>query len=451
MNAELASLQRYHQHGDAMAFQALVQAHAGMVFATARRVTRDAARAEEVAQETFLELARSAARITESVGAWLHRVAWRKARDVVRADVTRRHYEEAAGVQHQIHTECEATWEELEPLIDEAIEELPDKLREPLMQHFFFKRSQQELAAMLGVNQSTVSRLLDSGIAELRSRLHGKHAICGGTLAVLLGANATQAAPASLTATLGKLAISGTGASTSSTPTTTVATTLLAMNATKLILTTVAAAALLGAPFMFFLDRPGTGSTKSKAASPPKKPAPTAAVQRVTKPSVPVQTGEPAHYRPPPVSDEVRQEVDAIIRRHKNMSPDQIAQSAELKELWQRYHAVLNRLESTPEFTLAAQERIKMIQSIKGAGNGKLDMDLDMGRPTAENLGEPLIRSWLEAAVSQDPERVQEWVFARLEGAIFEFGVDAGLEKTSEGIKVHGKTAETTAKPDVEE
>src|SRR5688572_29438069 len=90
MNADFTALRRYHLHGDAFAFQELVQAHTGMVFATARRVTRDAARAEDVAQETFLELARNAPRITDSVGAWLHRVAWRKARDVVRADVTRR-------------------------------------------------------------------------------------------------------------------------------------------------------------------------------------------------------------------------------------------------------------------------------------------------------------------------------------------------------------------------
>src|SRR5436190_23354036 len=114
MNADLTSLRSYHRHGDAFAFQKLVQAHAGMVFATARRVTRDAALAEDVVQETFLELARNAARITESVGAWLHRVAWRKARDVMRADATRRRYEEAAAAAAELHTEREATWEELE-------------------------------------------------------------------------------------------------------------------------------------------------------------------------------------------------------------------------------------------------------------------------------------------------------------------------------------------------
>lgn len=96
MQTDLLHLQRYHDSGDAAAFKSLVQHHASMVFATARRVTRDSSLAEDVAQETFLELARKGRAITESVGAWLHRVAWRRACDAVRAEKTRRRYEAAA-------------------------------------------------------------------------------------------------------------------------------------------------------------------------------------------------------------------------------------------------------------------------------------------------------------------------------------------------------------------
>jgi RNA polymerase sigma factor (sigma-70 family) len=450
MNADLASLRRYRQHGDAFAFQELVEAHAGMVFATARRVTRDAARAQDVTQETFLELARNAARITRSVGAWLHRVAWRKARDVVRADVTRRRYEEAAGAQ--LYTARETTWEELEPLIDEAIEQLPENLREPLMQHFFCKRSQQELAAMLGVNQSTVSRLLDSGIAELRSRLRSKHVICGATLAALLSMNSTQAAPVSLTTSLGKLAISGTGtgASASPTPITTITTTLLAMSATKVLFATAAVAALLGAPFLFLAGGPGrTESTRTTATSPARKPGPAAATQPTLKAASHV--GGPTHYRPPPVSAEVRRKVDAIIRRHQHMSTDELTQSPEMREIGKRFYTTLAALESNPEFVMNAQNEIKTIHAIKGAGPGKLEMQLDLGRPTGENLGEPLLRSWLEAIVSDDPGLVEDWVLNRLKGAIFEFGMDPGLERTSEGVSVPKKAPEAIAKPESED
>lgn len=212
MNLDLHLLQCYRERADAFAYRELVATHAGMVFATARRVTRDASLAEDVAQETFLELARNSHAVTESVGAWLHRVAWRRACNAVRDEATRRRYESAAA--EILHEPAEVTWEELEPQIDEALDQLPDKLREPLVEHFLEGRTQQEVAARLGVSQSTVSRALDSGVAELRLRLKNKGVRCGAGLALLLTANATQAAPATLTAALGKLAVSGIGGAT---------------------------------------------------------------------------------------------------------------------------------------------------------------------------------------------------------------------------------------------
>jgi hypothetical protein len=47
MPSDLQQLQRYASSGDAHAFRELVQAHGAMVHATAIRVTRDAAAAQE--------------------------------------------------------------------------------------------------------------------------------------------------------------------------------------------------------------------------------------------------------------------------------------------------------------------------------------------------------------------------------------------------------------------
>ena len=59
METDLHLLSRYHRHGDAEAFRSLVESHAGMVHATASRVTRDTMLAQDVSQETFLALARN--------------------------------------------------------------------------------------------------------------------------------------------------------------------------------------------------------------------------------------------------------------------------------------------------------------------------------------------------------------------------------------------------------
>jgi RNA polymerase sigma factor (sigma-70 family) len=218
MSTDLTLLRRYHEHTDAFAFRAVVEAHAGMVFATARRVTRDAALAEDVAQETFLELARNASAITDSVGAWLHRVARRRACNAVRDAGTRRRYEEEATVVALESDRPEPTWAELEPLIDEVMDGLPDRVREPLVEHFLEGRTQQEVAARLGVSQSTVSRLLDTGIAELRAGLRRKDVMAGASLALVLAANAAVTPPAALVASLGKLAVAGVSAGAAAKP-----------------------------------------------------------------------------------------------------------------------------------------------------------------------------------------------------------------------------------------
>lgn len=101
MDTHLQLLTRYHRHGDAEAFTALVRDHAGMVFATAKRVTGDAALAEDVAQETFLELARSAQGTVKLVAAWLHRVAWRKACNTLRGETRRLRHEQDASADSQ--------------------------------------------------------------------------------------------------------------------------------------------------------------------------------------------------------------------------------------------------------------------------------------------------------------------------------------------------------------
>jgi RNA polymerase sigma factor (sigma-70 family) len=112
-----------------------------MVHATASWVTRDAMLAQDVAQETFLALARSSGSAIQSVGAWLHHVAWQKARDMVRGESRRRNHESAAAEQVN-EPQAAATWDELEPQLDEAIEELPAQAKSVLIARFFERRTQ---------------------------------------------------------------------------------------------------------------------------------------------------------------------------------------------------------------------------------------------------------------------------------------------------------------------
>jgi RNA polymerase sigma factor (sigma-70 family) len=209
MPSDLQHLQRYATTGDAHAFRELVQAHGAMVHATALRVTRDAAAAQDVAQETFLELARKAGGITQSVAAWLHRVSWNRACDVVRRETARKRVEEAMA--ETWHTDREATWPDIEPHVDEALNELPKELREVLVLYFLEGRTQAEVARYLGKNQATVSRAIERGISAMREALRSRGVIAGAGLVALFAAQPAQAMPVAVQASLGKLSLSGVG------------------------------------------------------------------------------------------------------------------------------------------------------------------------------------------------------------------------------------------------
>src|SRR5262245_37492095 len=77
--ADSALLDRFVTKQDEAAFAALVQRHGRMALGVCRRVLHDAQEAEDACQATFLILAQKAGSIRrrESVGSWLHGVAYR--------------------------------------------------------------------------------------------------------------------------------------------------------------------------------------------------------------------------------------------------------------------------------------------------------------------------------------------------------------------------------------
>src|ERR1043165_9758520 len=75
MLADAILLERYATRGDPDAFAEIVQRHTGLVFGVCRRLCGNAADADEVVQDCFLQLTRHAGRISGSLPAWLHTVA----------------------------------------------------------------------------------------------------------------------------------------------------------------------------------------------------------------------------------------------------------------------------------------------------------------------------------------------------------------------------------------
>ncbi|OYW17204.1 MAG: hypothetical protein B7Z55_13010, partial [Planctomycetales bacterium 12-60-4] len=283
MNADLHHLTRYHRFGDPCAFHALVQAHGGMVFAVARRLTQDAALAEEVAQDTFLALAKSGHTIRESVAAWLHSIARRKAINALLGEIRRKRHEQAAG--EALNEKDAGSWHEVEPFVDDALEELPERLRSLVIEHYLEQRTQQEIAKRHGLSQSTVSRQIETGLQLLRDGLRGRGVICGLGFAALLVTHTAQAAPAALTVAMGKLAITGIGS------TGTLSTTII-MTTTKTTLIVATSAVLLLLPVIYFSSQRETAPPSTAidiASQPQSKKAKAAPLQQL--PALPAAGG----------------------------------------------------------------------------------------------------------------------------------------------------------------
>lgn len=222
MTTDAMLLQKFAETNDAEAFKELARRHANLVFGVCLRITGNRQDAEDIAQECFMEMAKKARCIDTCLSGWLHKVSKFKSISWVRSKVARREREkevsELLADARQDASDDEIPWVEIRKNVDEALDSLPDDLRVPLIMHFLEDDTQEQIAGKLGLSQPTVSRRLESGVTELRERLKNSGVQIPATamlLAAALAVNMKIAAPATLVAALGKMALAGVDANAS--------------------------------------------------------------------------------------------------------------------------------------------------------------------------------------------------------------------------------------------
>jgi RNA polymerase sigma-70 factor (ECF subfamily) len=204
-------LERWTSARDPGAFRELVERYAHIVYATSRRILGDPARAEDVAQDCFLKLV-EAPEAPSNLAAWLHRVARNRSLDLLRSE-KRRQAKESRWAPPGRET-SEPSWEEVEPLVDDAIDLLPEEQRVPVVLHFLAGRTLESIGSLLNISKSTVSYRIEKGIAGIRASLRKRGiGLAPAILAGWLSARLTEAAPQAFLASLGKMALAGPRAS----------------------------------------------------------------------------------------------------------------------------------------------------------------------------------------------------------------------------------------------
>jgi RNA polymerase sigma factor (sigma-70 family) len=194
-------LDHFVASGDEAAFTILVRRHGPMVLGVCRHVLRHQQDAEDAFQVTFLVLARHAAAVRkrEALAGYLHGVAYRTALQARRAAARRRHHEARAEAMTQTHSSGDATWSDIQPVLDEEIGRLPAAYRAPFVLCCLEGRSRPEAAAELGLKEGTVSSRLGRARKLLRERLARRGISLTTALAALaLAREAGAAVPAPL-------------------------------------------------------------------------------------------------------------------------------------------------------------------------------------------------------------------------------------------------------------
>ena len=228
------------------AFAELVRRHVDFVYSAAQRMVHDAHLAEDVTQGTFVALARNAAQLTDRpvLSGWLHRTAQNLAANTVRSDVRRRAREqEAAAMNELLAAEPDATWEHIAPQLDAALGELSEADRDALLLRYFERKSAREMAQTLGTSEDAAQKRVSRAVERLREFFTKRGVTVGASgLAVVISANAVQAAPVGLVATISTAAVlAGTTLVTTATATATKAIAMTTLQKT-LITATIATA-----------------------------------------------------------------------------------------------------------------------------------------------------------------------------------------------------------------
>ena len=218
--SDVQLLRDYAEGGREAAFRELVARHTDFVFSAALRQVNSPDLAGDIAQGVFTDLARKAQPLGRqtpgSLAGWLHRSTRYAALNHLRDTRRRLAHERQAMEQLLINSESAPDWERIRPVLDEALDSLDDADREALLLRYFKNHDFHAVGHALGVSDDTAQKRVSRAVERLREFFSKRNVTIGASgLAVVISANAVQAAPVGLAATIAAAALAGTAVSAS--------------------------------------------------------------------------------------------------------------------------------------------------------------------------------------------------------------------------------------------
>ena len=174
MDPDFALLRQYVTESSEAAFRELVENQVSLVYQTALRLAGgDHAMAHDAAQLVFTDLARKAASLPQGtiVAGWLHRHTGFVTAKLIRTEQRRRLREQKYPVMMEDTSstpEAEALWQQLAPVLDEALGRLPVADRDALVLRFLEGRGLREVGSRLGLTENTARMRVTRALEKMR-------------------------------------------------------------------------------------------------------------------------------------------------------------------------------------------------------------------------------------------------------------------------------------------
>jgi RNA polymerase sigma factor (sigma-70 family) len=194
------TLLKQYAGGDETAFTALFERHVHLVYSAALRQTRNPSHAEEITQAVFILLARKAKSLSPKIvlSGWLYQAARLTAANLIKREIRRQHREQEVYMQTLTEPET-SLWEQISPLLDDAMGHLSETDRNAIVLRFFENRTPPEVAAALKQNDVTARKRVSRALEKLRTFFAKRGVVL--TTAIIAGAisaNSVSAAPVTL-------------------------------------------------------------------------------------------------------------------------------------------------------------------------------------------------------------------------------------------------------------